>query len=205
MQEMDTRRTQAQRSATTREALRFAARELWGDRGYADVGTPEIAQRAGVTRGAMYHQYADKAALFLDVVESVEADVMNRLAVAVAAQQPATPAAALHDAVDAWLDISAEREIRQLILLDAPNVLGWNGFRDIAERYSLGMTEQLLQAAIDAGELESQPVRPLAHILIGALDAAAMTVANAPDPETAGAEVRRALHGIVNGMLASRA
>lgn len=205
MQEMDTRRTQAQRSATTREALRAAARELWGERGYADVGTPEIAQRAGVTRGAMYHQYADKAALFLDVVESVEADVMNRLAVAVAARQPATPAAALHDAVDAWLDISAEREIRQLILLDAPNILGWNGFHDIAERYSLGMTEQLLQAAIDAGELESQPVRPLAHILIGALDAAAMTVANAPEPDTVGAEVRRALHGIVNGMLTSRA
>jgi hypothetical protein len=67
------------------------------------------------------------------------------------------------------------------------------------------MTEQLLQTAIDAGELEDQPVRPLAHILIGVLDAAAMTVANAPDPETAGAEVRRALHGIVSGMLASRA
>lgn len=201
---MTTRRTQAQRSATTQDALRTAARELWGERGYAEVGTPEIAQRAGVTRGAMYHQYADKAALFLDVVETVEADVMNRLVAATLARQPATPAAALHAAVDAWLDISAESEIRQLILLDAPNVLGWDGFRDIAERYSLGMTEQLLQAAMDSGELESQPVRPLAHILIGALDAAAMTIASAAAPETTGAEVRRALHGIVNGMLAGR-
>jgi AcrR family transcriptional regulator len=152
----------------------------------------------------MYHQYADKAALFLDVVEAVEADVMNRLAAATLARQPATPAAALHAAVDAWLDISAEREIRQLILLDAPNVLGWDGFRDIAERYSLGMTEQLLQAAMDSGELETQPARPLAHIFIGALDAAAMTIANAAEPEITGAEVRRALHGIVNGMLAGR-
>jgi AcrR family transcriptional regulator len=201
---MTTRRTQAQRSATTQDALRTAARELWGERGYAEVGTPEIAQRAGVTRGAMYHQYADKAALFLDVVETVEADVMNRLAAATLARQPATPAAALHAAVDAWLDISAEREIRQLILLDAPNVLGWNGFRDIAERYSLGMTEQLLQAAMDSGELEPQPARPLAHILIGALDAAAMTIANAAEPEITGGEVRRALHGIITGMLASR-
>jgi AcrR family transcriptional regulator len=201
---MTTRRTQAQRSASTQDALRTAARELWGERGYAEVGTPEIAQRAGVTRGAMYHQYADKAALFLDVVETVEADVMKRLAAATLARQPATPAAALHAAVDAWLDISAEREIRQLILLDAPNVLGWDGFRDIAERYSLGMTEQLLQAAMDSGELKTQPVRPLAHILIGALDAAAMTIANAADPEVMGGEVRRALHGIVNGMLAGR-
>jgi AcrR family transcriptional regulator len=201
---MTTRRTQTQRSATTREALRAAARELWGDRGYAEVGTPEIAQRAGVTRGAMYHQYADKAALFLDVVETVEADVMNRLAAATLAREPATPAAALHAAVDAWLDISAEAEIRQLILLDAPNVLGWDGFRDIAEHYSLGMTEQLLQAAMDSGQLQPQPVRPLAHILIGALDAAAMAIANAADPDTMGGEVRAALHGIVNGMLAGR-
>jgi AcrR family transcriptional regulator len=182
----------------------MAARELWGERGYAEVGTPEITQKAGVTRGAMYHQYADKAALFLDVVEAVEADVMSRLAEATLARQPATPAAALHAAVDAWLDISAEQEIRQLILLDAPNVLGWDGFRDIAERYSLGMTEQLLQAAIDAGELAPQPVRPLAHILIGALDAASMAIANAADPVTMGTEVRNALHGIVNGMLAGR-
>ncbi|MCV7176558.1 TetR/AcrR family transcriptional regulator [Mycolicibacterium sphagni] len=201
---MTTRRTQAQRSATTRDALRMAARELWGERGYAEVGTPEITQKAGVTRGAMYHQYADKAALFLDVVEAVEADVMARLAAATLDRQPATPAAALHAAVDAWLDISAEQEIRQLILLDAPNVLGWDGFRDIAERYSLGMTEQLLQAAIDAGELAPQPVRPLAHILIGALDAASMAIANAADPVTMGTEVRNALHGIVNGMLAGR-
>ncbi|AKK29705.1 TetR/AcrR family transcriptional regulator [Mycobacterium sp. EPa45] len=201
---MATRRTQAQRSAATQDALRTAARELWGERGYADVGTPEIAQRAGVTRGAMYHQYADKSALFLDVVESVEADVMNRLAEAVVAQEPPTPAATLHAAVDAWLDISSEREIRQLILLDAPNVLGWNGFRDIAERYSLGMTEQLLQAAMDSGELATQPVRPLAHILIGALDAAALTIAHSEDPDHTGTEVRSALHGIVNGMLAGR-
>ncbi len=90
---MTTRRTQAQRSAATQDALRAAARELWGgERGYADVGTPEIAQRAGVTRGgAMYHQYADKSALFLDVVEAVEADVMNRLAAAVLTEQPPTP------------------------------------------------------------------------------------------------------------------
>jgi AcrR family transcriptional regulator len=203
-QDMTIRRTQAQRSATTQDALRTAARELWGERGYAEVGTPEIAQRAGVTRGAMYHQYADKAALFLDVVEAVEADVMNRLAAATLARQPATPAAALHAAVDAWLDISAEREIRQLILLDAPNILGWDGFRDISERYSLGMTEQLLQAAMESGELQAQPVRPLAHILIGALDAASMAIANAAEPEIAGAEVRTALHGVINGMLAGR-
>lgn len=78
------RRTQEERSAATREALIAAARKLWGLRGYADVGTPEIASAAGVTRGAMYHQFADKAALFREVVEVVEQDVMARMAVVVA-------------------------------------------------------------------------------------------------------------------------
>src|ERR687893_1781717 len=72
---MEVKRTQAERSATTRAALVGAARRLWAERGYAAVGTPEIADAAGVTRGALYHQFADKAALFLAVVEAVESDV----------------------------------------------------------------------------------------------------------------------------------
>src|ERR1700757_3126001 len=78
------RRTQEERSAATRDALISAARKLWGLRGYAEVGTPEIASTAGVTRGAMYHQFADKAALFSEVVEAVEQDVMARMATLVA-------------------------------------------------------------------------------------------------------------------------
>src|SRR4051812_35153871 len=73
------RRTQTERSAATRGALVAAARRLWSARGYAAVGTPEIAAEAGVTRGAMYHQFADKAALFLAVAEAVETDVTTRL------------------------------------------------------------------------------------------------------------------------------
>src|SRR4051794_30045012 len=74
------RRTQAERSAGTRAALIAAARRLWARRGYAAVGTPEIVAEAGVTRGAMYHQFADKAALFRAVAEAVEADLTRRIA-----------------------------------------------------------------------------------------------------------------------------
>ena len=148
-------RTQAQRSAATQQALLTAARRLWGDRGYAAVSTPEIAQAAGVTRGAMYHQYPDKAKLFLAVLEAVESDVIERLSAIVVAKQPKTPADALRISADAWVDIASEPEVRQLVLLDAPSVLGWAGFREISLRYGLGMTEQLLRAAIDAGELEA--------------------------------------------------
>jgi AcrR family transcriptional regulator len=196
------RRTQEERSAATRDALIAAARKLWGLRGYAEVGTPEIAAAAGVTRGAMYHQFADKAALFLEVVESVEQDVMARMGTLVAESGATTPADAIRAAVDAWLDVSADPEVRQLMLLDAPSVLGWAGFRDVAQRYSLGMTEQLLTEAIRAGQLPRQPVRPLAHVLIGALDEAAMLIATAEDPKRTRGETRQVLHRLIDGMLA---
>ncbi|AOS94214.1 TetR/AcrR family transcriptional regulator [Mycobacterium intracellulare] len=198
------RRTQEERSAATREALIAAARKLWGLRGYAAVGTPEIASAAGVTRGAMYHQFADKAALFREVVEVVEQDVMARMAVVVAESGAATPTAAVRGAVDAWLEVSADPEVRQLILLDAPSVLGWAAFRDVAQRYSLGMTEQMLTEAIRAGELAEQPVRPLAHVLIGALDEAAMVIATADDPDRTRDETREVLHRLIDGMFDAR-
>ncbi|BBY12784.1 TetR/AcrR family transcriptional regulator [Mycobacterium marseillense] len=198
------RRTQEERSAATREALIAAARKLWGLRGYAEVGTPEIASAAGVTRGAMYHQFADKATLFREVVEVVEQDVMARMAVVVAEAGVATPTAAVRAAVDAWLEVSADPEVRQLVLLDAPSVLGWAGFRDVAQRYSLGMTEQMLGEAIRAGELAEQPVRPLAHVLIGALDEAAMVIATADDPDRTRGETREVLHRLIDGMFNAR-
>jgi len=194
------RRTQEERSAATRHALVTAARRLWAQRGFADVGTPEIVAAAGVTRGAMYHQFADKAALFLAVLEAVEQDMMMRLGAAVAGSGPSTPAAAIRAAVEQWLVVSVDPEVRQIVLLDGPSVLGWLRFRDLAQRYSLGMTEHLLQAAMDAGQLAPQPTRPLAHVLIGALDEAAMVVANAEDQDRARAEVGAVLHALIDGL-----
>jgi AcrR family transcriptional regulator len=189
--------TQAERSAATQQALLKAARALWGERGFAAVGTPEIAKAAGVTRGAMYHQFADKTTLFVAVLESVEEDVMGRLGEAVIAATPSSPADALHVAADAWLEIATEPEIRQLLLLDATSVLGWAGFRDISLRFSLGMTEKLLAEMVAAGQLPEQPVRPLAHILIAAIDEAAMVVADADDPASAQADMGIVIHGLI--------
>jgi AcrR family transcriptional regulator len=152
----------------------------------------------------MYHQYADKTKLFLAVIEAVEADVIQRLAGAVGAAAPETPADALRIAADAWLEIASEPEVRQLVLLDAPSILGWAGFREISLRYGLGMTEQLLSAAVEAGQVRPQPIRPLATIMLGALDEAAMSIANADDPEQEKAEVRTVVHNLIDGLLVQR-
>ncbi len=195
------RRTQVERSAATRGALVAAARRLWSERGYAAVGTPEIASAAGVTRGAMYHQFADKAALFLAVAEAVESDVTARVGEHVAASGAGDPAAALHAAVDGWLAVCEEPQVRQILLLDGPVVLGWDAFRDMALRHGLGLTEGMLRAAVDAGQLAEGPTRALAHVLIGALDEAAMYIATAGDRDAARSEVAGVLHALLDGLL----
>ncbi len=93
-------------------------------------------------------------------------------------------------------------EVRQIVLLDAPVVLGWAGFRDVALEHGLGLTEQLFQAAIDAGQLAPRPTRALAHVFIGALDEAAMVIATADDRDVARAEAGEVLHALLDALLA---
>ena len=112
------------------------------------------------------------------------------------------PAAALHASVDGWLEACEEQEVRQILLLDGPVVLGWDRYRDMALRHGLGLTEGMLRTAIHAGQLAEQPTRALAHVLIGALDEAAMFVATSEDRDAARDEVAGVLHRLLHGMLA---
>jgi AcrR family transcriptional regulator len=194
---MNVKRTKhAERSEATRAALVAAARPLFADRGYAHVGTEEIVRAAGVTRGALYHQFRDKEELFAAVVEQLEQELAQRTgAAAMATQRPGAPdpLAELRAGADAWLEGCTEPEIQRIVLLDGPAVLGWERWREIGMRYSIGMVESVLQAAIDVGQLEPAPVRPLAHVLMGAIDEAALYVATAEDPRAARVEVATVL------------
>ena len=172
------------RSETTRRQLVSAARTLFGARGYTDVGTEEIVRAAGVTRGALYHQFRDKADLFAAVAEDVEAEIADRIA-AGAAQAAADPVGVLRAGARLFLDACAAPEVERIILLDAPAVLGWQAWRDLAGRYGFGLVQLALQSAIDAGAIVALPVDPLAHVLIGALDECALYVSGAEDPAAA--------------------
>ncbi len=198
---MNDKRTQPERTAATRGALIAAGRELFARDGYAAVGTPAIAAAAGVTRGALYHQFADKTDLFRAVVEAVETDVTARLTERVLASGADSPAAALRAAVTAWLDACEEPEVRRIVLIDGPGVLGWEEFRAIVLRHGLGLTEQMLQAAMDAGQLERGPTRALAHVFVGALDEAALYAAAG---KQARAEAEDVLQRLLDAMLTAR-
>lgn len=198
---MQIKRTQEERTAATRAALLAAARPLFAERGYAAVGTPEIAAAAGVTRGALYHQFEGKEALFEAVFEQVEQEVTERIGALLAQAGVSDPVGALRAGAQAWLDASAEPEVQRIVLLEAPAVLGWERWREVGMRYGLGLIEAVLSAAMQAGAITEQPVHPLAHVLVGALDEAALYVAQAADPAQARAEIGAILDTLLTGLL----
>jgi AcrR family transcriptional regulator len=197
------RSLKAEQAEATRGALLGVARELFAERGYANVGTEEIVRRARVTRGALYHHFKGKDDLFHAVVEIVEAELTERIgAQAAAAASSGDPLDVLRAGANAFLDSSLEPEVQRIIMLDAPAVLGWEAWHEIGERYGLGLVMAVVGAAMDAGAIIRLPVRPLAHILIGALDEAAMLVARADDDGTTRREVGETIEALLSGLRA---
>jgi AcrR family transcriptional regulator len=200
---MNVKRTQAERSEATRDALIGAAGRLFAERGYAEVGTEEIVRAAGVTRGALYHHFAGKRELFEAVYERIEAELAERIATGALAGDARDPLAAMRAGAEMFLRACTEPEAQRIVLIDGPSVLGWDRWREIAAEHGLGLIEGTLQAAIDAGAIAEQPVRPLAHVLMGALDEAAMLVARAEDPDAMRAEVGRTLDTLLAALSAA--
>jgi AcrR family transcriptional regulator len=188
------------RSEATRQRLVAAARTLFAERGYAGVGTEQIVQAAGVTRGALYHQFRDKADLFAAVAEAVQADIAHQITAGAQSDGATAPMAALHAGVRRFLEVCADPAVERILLLDGPAVLGWQAWRDLADRYGLGLLQHALQAAIDAGAISAQPVVPLAHVLIGALDECALYIARTDDPVAAREECTAILQQLLHGL-----
>ena len=192
------RGAKAAQSEATRAKLVRVARRLFAKKGYANVGTEEVVKKAGVTRGALYHQFEDKRALFLAVFEQVESQVAQGIATRAAAE--AGPLDALRVGTRLWLDSCLDPEVRRIVLLDAPAVVGWAEWREVLGRYGLGLLAAALQAAMDEGAIERQTVMPLALVITGALNHAALYVAEADDPEAARAEMEPVLERMVEGL-----
>lgn len=191
---------QAERSDATRARLVSAARALFAKRGYASVGTEEIVRQAKLTRGALYHHFDDKRDLFRAVHEQIEGELTDAIAAELAGAGTDDPVEALRTAVRTFLDACTEPAIARITLLEAPSVLGWEEWRTIDEKYGLGLTIAGLEMGMDAGRLQRQPVRPLAHLLLAALGEAGMVIANAGDPKAARAEVEPAVLSLLTGL-----
>jgi AcrR family transcriptional regulator len=172
-----------------------AARSLFARKGYAPVGTEEIVRRAGVTRGALYHQFKTKEELFLAVYEQVEEELTRRVVASLG--EVAGPFAALRAGLRVFLEQCSAPGVQRIVMIDGPSVLGWERWREVAERNALGLLVAEIDAAIEAGEMVPVAAEPLAHILMGALDEAALFVVREPASMES---VAAALECLVDGL-----
>lgn len=200
MDRMKTRR--AEQAEGTRAALIGAARTLFADRGYADVGTEEIVAAARVTRGALYYHFEDKRDLFRAVFAEVDRELVEGVAqVAIAEHDPWQRLIA---GCDAFLDACIDPALQRIVFLDAPSVLGWREWHEASEAASaLGVVEFGLQAAVDAGVVRVGNVPVFAHLVLGALDEAGMFIAHSEDAERARVDVGAAMRELLEGLRAS--
>ncbi|GAA2693807.1 TetR/AcrR family transcriptional regulator [Nonomuraea recticatena] len=191
------RRTQADRTAATRAALIAAGRKLFAEHGFSGVGTEAIVADAAVSRGALYHQFGDKTELFAAVLSDVEGDVAEQLAAGIRVDPDADFVEVMMRSLQAWFDACQRPEVRRIVLIDGPSVLGWARWRGICQTHILGLIERMLARGVDDGVLPPLPVRPLAHLLLAMGDEAALYVGAAPEPDAA----RRDMVAIIRPLL----
>ena len=194
------RRTQAERTAATRARLVDSARKLFAENGFSAVSTEAIVTAAGVTRGALYHQFRDKAALFAAVYEEVERALVADVGERIVAARPADQLQAMRIGARLFLDLVSAPDVQQIVLIDAPAVLGWDQWRAVGMKYGLGIIEAMLAQAMADGVVPDQPLRSTAHVLLGALDEAALYVSRAAYAEKVKAEMHLVCDRLIAGI-----
>jgi AcrR family transcriptional regulator len=200
---LNTKARRAAQAEATRAALVAAARKLFVEKGYHRTSTEEVVAEAGAgTRGALYHHFADKQALFEAAFIAVEEDLVIE-----AAKNLADPADGalnqLRQGLVGFLDASLTPHVQRILLIDGPAVLGWVKWRELESLYGLGAIRAMLERAVDEGDLAAgQPVDALAHVLLAAADETALFIANAPDQRAARDQGVRALNAVLDGLRA---
>ncbi|MBA2691937.1 MAG: TetR/AcrR family transcriptional regulator [Rubrobacter sp.] len=197
------RRTQEERREATRRALLASGRGLFAELGYHGASQAEIVARAGMTRGALYHNFeGGKRGLFREVAEEIEVEIDEAVIAAFREEYERGG-----DMVEAWmagnlayLRMCARADVRRILFGDASAALGWEEWREIDIAHGLPQIREGLEALIEIGILEKQPVEPLAHIWYGAGAEAGMYVASAEDSEAAINEMQSALRRVFDGM-----
>jgi AcrR family transcriptional regulator len=189
----------AAQGRATRGQLVEVATRLFAAHGYEGTSIDAVLSAAGVSRGALYHHFAGKEALFEAVVFAVSERVTAELAETV--RDCPDPVAALHTAAQAWVGLAGDPVIQRVVLVDAPSVLGWERWRTMDEGRTLGAMRAMLQAVSDSGRLPAGLVDPFAHMILAALDEITLVIARAPDSVAAVAEGRTAVEELLSRLL----
>jgi AcrR family transcriptional regulator len=196
---MDRPNRNAARGAATRDQLVVVATRLFAAHGFEDTSIEAVLAEAGVSRGSLYHHFKGKHALFEAVLEEVETDVGRRT---LDATEGATTAAdALRAGCLAWVELAGDPVVQQVVLIDAPSVLGWDKWREVEEAHALGMVKAALAAVAETGALAPELVDMFAHVLLASMNEIALLVARSDDPEAATRDATAAVEELLTRLL----
>jgi AcrR family transcriptional regulator len=172
-----------ERGQVTRAHLVAVATRLFAERGYDGTSIEAVLAESGVSRGSLYHHFPGKDALFWAVLEGIAARAGAQIAAAEAGAPD--PVAALRAGCLAWIRLASDPVIQQIVLIDAPAVLGWQRWREIDEQNSLGWIRAALGYAAESGRIERRHVDTFAHVMLAATYEIALMIARAEDPAAA--------------------
>jgi AcrR family transcriptional regulator len=193
--------SQAERRAGTVAAIHTAARELFAKRGFASTTIDDIAKRAGVAKGAVYHHFGSKDEIFECILDGIFVEIAARLRAA------AGPGHDLFEVMVKGTEIYLERvtapEVKRIVLVDGPAVLGWNKWREIDQRHFGRMLRAPL-AQMLGGKMEAVDIEAQFHLLSGAIMEAALIAAMSKSPRKKAAELSSGLRRLLAGLLADR-
>jgi AcrR family transcriptional regulator len=191
--------SQAERRAGTMRGIEDAARKLFATRGFADTTIDDIAARAGVAKGAVYHHFSSKEEIFTRVLESIQAELSSAQLPAPSAK-PRDPLDMMSAGVLRYLLAISEPDIKRILLIDGPAVLGWQKWRDIDMRYFGALTKAGLAGAL-GDAVSPREIEPLAHLLMGAIMEAALVCATAEHPKKLAKELSAGIRALLGGLV----
>ena len=171
------------RGRATRDQFVRVATRLFATHGYDGTSIEAVLQETGASRGSLYHHFPGKEALFVAVVHDMEARIVAT--VTAAASETTDPVEALAASCRAWIRLAGEPDIQQIVVTDGPAVLGWQHYRELDEQAVLGLIRMAVAAAARAGRLEERHVDLFAHLILAAVNEAAILIARSPDPAAA--------------------
>ena len=186
----------------TRAALIDVATQLFAAHGYDGTAIPAVLQAAGVSRGALYHHFESKEALFEAVLVSVEARVLAK--VTRSAGAAGDPLDALRRGCAAYLAMCRDPMVRQISLVDAPSVVGWQRWREIDEQHAFGLVKAAIAAISADGQVKPEQVDVMAHMVLAALLEVALLVARADEGRLAIRRGQEAFDELLTALLAPR-
>jgi AcrR family transcriptional regulator len=192
----------AAQGQATREQLIEVATRLFAEQGYEDTSIEAVLAAAGVSRGALYHHFAGKDALFEAVLATVENRVLAQLEQVTRDAPDAV--ATLYAAALGWIDLAGDPVIQRIVLIDAPSVLGWERWRAMNEQHALGSVRAILHAVAAEGRLAPELVGPFAHMILAALDEMTLVIARAEHPAKAMSEGRAAVEELLRRVVTPR-